>query len=86
MNFIIAGICSMIFLYTLTICYKMIKELLFRPDLVLVFLINSRVMFMLNGKKSNRKTKSEVDIEESIPSTTDTTSFEKDEEMTNAEF
>ena len=41
---------------------------------------------MRNGRKSNRKTKSEVDIEESIPSTTDTISFEKDEEMTNAEL
>ena len=41
---------------------------------------------MLNGQKANQKTKSEVDIEESIPSTTDTTSFEKDEEMTNAEL
>jgi len=36
--------------------------------------------------KANRKTKSEVDIEESIPSTSDTTSFEKDEERVNAEF
>ena len=43
-------------------------------------------MFMLNGQKSNRKTKSEVDIEESIPSTADTTSLEKDVEITNAEL
>ena len=41
---------------------------------------------MRNGRKANRKTKSEVDIEESIPSTTDNTSFEKDEEVTNVEL
>ena len=36
--------------------------------------------------KANRKTKSEVDIEESIPTTSDTTSFEKNEEILNAEL
>ena len=30
MNFIIAGICSLLFVYTLTICYKMMKEITFQ--------------------------------------------------------
>ena len=95
MNFIIAGICSLIFFYTLTICYKMMKEITFQR-----FQIENDASISLEAfgnpndcwpnisqfEKVKHKTKSKVDIEDSTPSKSTRTSYEKDEEVTDVEL